>query len=215
MLLRGHGLVELGRSERQDRFKIKINRDLNFRTLSNQPRPITFDTMWPFTGKIDNQREMDDAIPHTIISGIRLDSSSPAFHPHLLIALNTTLPTSLKRHPPSSSPCAIHVDIALPDSLFLDRDELRDALLDLDWSVTPSTIDIERAVRPGEPLSHLSLNVPPDRGNLDIPLHARYQQPNEAGYVVVPLFKGGQSGDIRGAWWCANGGESASVYIAQ
>lgn len=90
------------------------------------------------------------------------------------------------------------------------------------WALSPDVIDIERAVHAHPPSafreSDLSLTI--DRTSqeetgaekgasvselvteveLDLPLHARYLQPNQPGYEEVQVLR-----DIQGGWVCPGG----------
>lgn len=136
----------------------------------------------------------------------------PSFHLPLRFTVSTAYPT----HTAQNTSCGLHFDISVPDAVFFDRDELRDALHSFDWTLEPTNIDIERAIKPSAPISHLHLTTRDDfwggeRSNSDgeekkvkIPMHARYLSPNEDGRETVWLFSGGQSGEVRGGWVCGS-----------
>lgn len=133
-------------------------------------------------------------------------------HPPLRFTVDTTSPAYPSEA--SSSECKLHLDLSLPDALFIDRDELRDHLHGLEWKLEPDVVDIERPVRFDLPLSRLRLS-PSDEiweeagvGALEmqvkIPLHARYLEPSESGRRLVWLFSGGDTGELRGGWVCGH-----------
>jgi hypothetical protein len=143
---------------------------------------------------------------------IDLQPLRSSLHPTLRFTINTTVP-----HHASSSRCRLHLDLSFPDSLFVDRDELRDSLLDsVEWELQPEDIDIERAVKPDARLSHLRISpvyAADPKGDsratnvhnemqVKVPLHARYLAPNEEGHELVWLFAGERTGEMRGAWVC-------------
>jgi hypothetical protein len=156
---------------------------------------------------------------HTIVplasGSIALLPFRPSFHLPLRFTVNAKDPSHASESVPS--PCRLHLDISLPDAVFYDRDELRDALPDFEWTLRPDVIDIERPVQPSAPLSHLHL-APTDRffsrkprdgeefgeRKVKIPIHARYLEPNAAGLDTIWLFSGVGSGQVKGGWVCGN-----------
>jgi len=135
-------------------------------------------------------------------------------HPSLRFTLNTTLP-SFSDFLSVRQGCHIHLDLSFPDALFIDREELRDTLGDIAWTLEPDFIDIERPVLPRGPdgehpqaMSHLYLEMRhiddkyTEETKVKVPLHARYLAPREDGHETVWLFSGGQSGEVRGGWVC-------------
>lgn len=121
---------------------------------------------------------------------------SPALHPHLLVSLPTA---------PDAEDCRYHLSLSFPDSIFVDRDEIKD-LWDkgggVAWSLSPPEIDIERPVRGDqEEAVRLYIEVASTVQSLDIPLHARYLRPNSAGREEVQLF--GERGEAVGGWACS------------
>ncbi|WOO81016.1 uncharacterized protein LOC62_03G004544 [Vanrija pseudolonga] len=121
---------------------------------------------------------------------------------------------------PQQAPCILHLTVTLSDALFPDPAELADlfgapsstpltasspsspsleAGLDRTrWHAEPSVIDIERPLAPGS--VSLSLAIPVRSGDaleLEIPLHARYLPPDEAGVVNVTAVE-----QISGDWTC-------------
>jgi hypothetical protein len=131
-------------------------------------------------------------------------AQGPAFHPHLLIAL----PESEPRPSPAST---YHVSFNLPDAIFVDRDEIIDlwgqedssagtSRRRIEWNLSPKKIDIERPVRNTTEVSTLRLAFS-GVDVLDVPLHARYLEPNDHGFEVVSLF--GDEG-VKTGWDCAS-----------
>jgi len=127
---------------------------------------------------------------------------APASHPHLLIALPDSEPASRDR---------FHVSFTLPDSIFVDRDELIDiwgqgAGSRVQWALTPDKIDIERPITNATERSNLRVGW--SEGQLDVPLHVRYLEPNDVGPEVVTLF---QEHDVKAGWSCVGlGGKPMS-----
>ena len=135
-------------------------------------------------------------------------------HPSLRFTLNTTLP-SISDFLSIRQGCHVHLDLSFPDALFIDREELRDTLGDVSWTLEPDFIDIERPVLPNGPdgerseeLAHLYLEIKhiddkyTEETVVKVPLHARYLEPREGGHETVWLFAGGSSGEVRGGWVC-------------
>jgi hypothetical protein len=123
-------------------------------------------------------------------------AEAPASHPHLLITLPATKPAyrdTFDRY---------HVSFNLPDSIFVDRHELMDLWGQgdrLQWELTPEKIDIERPI--SNTTEYSTLRIGWVAGELDIPLHVRYLEPNDNGSEVVDLFlKDG----VKAGWDCAS-----------
>jgi hypothetical protein len=124
----------------------------------------------------------------------------------------TILPPARSLHPalriplPSSPPsegCRAHIDLTLPDALFPDRNELLDKWSlpggPIAWTLTPEVIDIERPVEvDGSGGSLLRLELDGSMREVEVPLHARYLQPDDSGEreVVIDHF--------QGAWVCGD-----------
>ena len=129
-------------------------------------------------------------------------AQAPAFHPHLLI----TLPKLQSRPSPAST---YHVSFTLPDAIFVDRDEIIDlwgqsssagsSRRKIEWDLLPKNIDIERPVRNTTEVTSLRLAFS-GMNVLDIPLHARYLEPNDHGAESIALF---QDGAAQAGWDCA------------
>ena len=133
----------------------------------------------------------------------------PSFHLPLRFNVNSTLPDD-----PDLQACRFHLDIPLPDALFIDPDEVRDALRPgVEWSLEPDVIDIERPVQVDAEPTHLYLSLPgplatgAEAGsvlrldtNVKVPMHARYLEPNDHGRETVWLFA--EEAPLRGAWVC-------------
>jgi hypothetical protein len=123
-------------------------------------------------------------------------AEAPASHPHLLVILPATKPASRDksdRH---------HVSFSLPDSIFVDRHELIDLWGQggrVEWELSPEKIDIERPV--SNTTEYSTLRVGWLDGELDIPLHVRYLEPNVKGSEVVNLFR---EDNVRAGWNCAS-----------
>jgi hypothetical protein len=86
------------------------------------------------------------------------------------------------------------VEITLPDAFFIDRDELGTGV---DWELTLG-VDIERPEKEGE---GVVLQLRMDTDTVDIPMHARYLAPNEAGRRGVEVVASARAG-----WKCGQGG---------
>jgi hypothetical protein len=152
---------------------------------------------------------------HPIRAGsVSITPLRPSFHPPLIINYNAT-----SSHPrtdilgsaahTSSQSCRLHLEVTLPDEVFVDRDELADGLHSIPWRLSPNTIDIERpSLNEGlstqdVPMSRLRLDLGSrPEGRVKIPMHARYVEPSESGLREVWLMAGGESGDVFGAWLC-------------
>jgi hypothetical protein len=121
-------------------------------------------------------------------------AEAPASHPHLLITLPATKPAHrgiFDRY---------HVSFNLPDSIFVDRHELIDLWGQggrVEWELTPEEIDIERPV--SNTTEYSTLRVGWVDGELDIPLHVRYLEPNNKGSEVVNLFL---KDKVKAGWGC-------------
>jgi hypothetical protein len=133
----------------------------------------------------------------------------PSFHPHLRLALNTSLPQTL-----SSSSCSLHLTLHLPDALFLDLSSPSDHFASQAvsfWSLSPKTVDIERPVQPHhtEVAQTLELRIHEGDGmvDLDIPMHARYLAPNSFGYEGIVLPKD----PLTAGWRCRYLGPSLTL----
>lgn len=151
---------------------------------------------------------------------------TPSLHPHLLVH-GTPSPSPYDAH--QQGPCFLRLDLAIPDALFPDPDELADlwGAPDIDhgdlvytdaplagpsssrlsWTLSPRVIDIERPLLPDSPLVNLTVVVPLDRDDkavdVDIPLHIRYLPPSpEAGWDVPVFGQGG--GNVRRVWVCGH-----------
>lgn len=136
-----------------------------------------------------------------------------SFHPSLRFTLNSTSPSPSSYA--SSSSCILHLELSFPDALFIDRDELRDSLHRIEWTLDPDVIDIERPVRSDVPLSRLRISPSVSSCASDeiicdasvemqvkIPMHGRYLEPDNSGHRLVWLFAGEESGELRGGWVC-------------
>ena len=121
-------------------------------------------------------------------------AEAPASHPHLLITLPATKPAhrdTLDRY---------HVSFNLPDSIFVDRHELIDLWGQggrVEWDLTPEKIDIERPI--SNTTEYSTLRVGWFDGELDIPLHVRYLEPNDKGSEMVNLFR---EDGVKAGWDC-------------
>jgi hypothetical protein len=121
-------------------------------------------------------------------------AEAPASHPHLLITLPATKPAhrdTLDRY---------HVSFNLPDSIFVDRHELIDLWGQggrVEWDLTPEKIDIERPI--SNTTEYSTLRVGWFDGELDIPLHVRYLEPNDQGSEVINLFR---EDGVKAGWNC-------------
>jgi hypothetical protein len=120
-------------------------------------------------------------------------AEAPASHPHLLITLPATKPAhrdTFDRY---------HVSFNLPDSIFFDRHELIELWSQgqVEWELTPEKIDIERPV--SNTTEYSTLRVGWVAGELDIPLHVRYLEPNDKGSEVINLFR---DDGVKAGWGC-------------
>jgi hypothetical protein len=121
-------------------------------------------------------------------------AEAPASHPHLLITLPATKPAhrdTLDRY---------HVSFNLPDSIFVDRHELIDLWGQggrVEWDLTPEKIDIERPI--SNTTEYSTLRVSWFDGELDIPLHVRYLEPNDEGSELVNVFR---EDAVKAGWDC-------------
>ena len=121
-------------------------------------------------------------------------AEAPASHPHLLVTLPATKPASRDTFD------RVHVSFTLPDSIFVDRHELMDLWGQggrVQWELTPETVDIERPI--SNTTKYSNLRVGWVDGELDIPLHVRYLEPNNVGSEVVDLF---QKDRVKAGWDC-------------
>ena len=122
-------------------------------------------------------------------------AEAPASYPHLLITLPATKPASRDTFD------RYHVSFTLPDSIFVDRHELIDIWGHghgrVEWILTPEKIDIERPI--SNTTEYSTLRVGWVDGELDIPLHVRYLEPNDDGSEVVNLFR---KDDVKAGWGC-------------
>jgi len=139
----------------------------------------------------------------------RASIPSASLHPHLQLKIDT---------PPGPEQCDLRLSLSLPDSLFIDPFELPGAISSSSkiagWSITPDVIDIERPVASqrkgkwkaveaeGEQTLSLELTHAFDSLNLDLPLHARYLAPSEAGEETVTLFGADGQGCLQVSWSC-------------
>jgi hypothetical protein len=92
------------------------------------------------------------------------------------------------------------VSFNLPDSIFVDRHELIDLWGQrgrVEWDLTPEKIDIERPI--SNTTEYSTLQVGWFDGELDIPLHVRYLEPNDNGSEVVNLFR---EDGVKAGWDC-------------
>ena len=201
-----------------------VAHDLTELSPSTVSRPTHY-PMFPFAD------EAADAAVHGEPSVIPLAPQSIEFqplrsssHPSLRFTLNTTYP-SFSDFLSVRQGCHIHLDLSFPDVLFVDREELRDAMGNISWTLEPDYIDIERPERPhgvdgehSEALSHLYLEMKhiddkyTEETRVKIPLHARYLAPREEGHETVWLFAGGQSGELRGGWVCGTDPHKSEFY---
>jgi hypothetical protein len=103
--------------------------------------------------------------------------------------------------PPPKDGCKYHLSLQLPDSIFVDRDEIKDlwSTETVSWSLSPANIDIERPVRNGTAPVRLELDMNPQISALDIPLHTRYLRPNAEGREEVVVFA---QGAVQDGWAC-------------
>jgi hypothetical protein len=132
---------------------------------------------------------------HQVMSDFDLHLTG-SLHPHLVVSAR-----------PPSDDCVLHLELVIPDALFPDPDELADlwgSSREVEWSIQPKVVDIERPVRSSAPPVVLSLTARTQERVLDIPLHARYLPPTpEGGHDVVVFGRGG--GHVRRAWSCGTG----------
>ena len=191
-----------------------IAHDLTELSPSTVSRPTHY-PMFPFAdGAADAAVHGEPSVIPLAPQSIEFQPLRSSSHPSLRFTLNTTYP-SLSDFLSVRQGCHIHLDLSFPDALFVDREELRDAMGDIQWTLEPDFIDIERPERPhgvdgehSEALSHLYLEMKhvddkyTEETRVKIPLHARYLAPREEGHETVWLFAGGQSGDLRGGWVC-------------
>lgn len=121
-------------------------------------------------------------------------AEAPASHPHLIITLPASKPAS------RVTTDRYHVSFTLPDSIFVDRHELIDlwgSAGRVEWDLTPEKIDIERPV--SNTTEYSTLRVAWVEGELDVPLHVRYLEPNHVGSEEVNLF---QKHGVKAGWNC-------------
>jgi hypothetical protein len=136
----------------------------------------------------------------------------PSFHLPLRFNINSTLPDH-----PDLQDCRLHLDVSLPDALFIDPDEIRDAMHPgIEWSLEPDVVDIERPVRLDADPTYLYLSLPAPAGadpgveeeegtgrldmTVKVPMHARYLRPNDHGRETIWLFT--EEEPLRGGWVC-------------
>ncbi|KIR27784.1 hypothetical protein I307_04686 [Cryptococcus deuterogattii 99/473] len=125
-----------------------------------------------------------------------------------------------------------HLEITLPDALFVDPDELNgkwplsyssEPTMHQasggnwevsDWKLDPPSVDIERPSFGSPALRHtLYLSMRPQaffeesdiksEVEMEIPLHARYLAPSDEGKRTL-LFPGDDGSEIRSGWTCAS-----------
>lgn len=169
---------------------------------------------------------------------IRLSFSQPSFHPVLHLTFNAPsfsvlddASNSVTEKIKSCEPVA-HLEIALPDALFVDPDELNgkwplsyssEPTMHQasggnwevsDWKLDPPSVDIERPSFGSPALRHtLYLSMRPQaffeesdiksEVEMEIPLHARYLAPSDEGKRTL-LFPGDDGSEIRSGWTCAS-----------
>ncbi|KAE8541604.1 hypothetical protein D1P53_001773 [Cryptococcus gattii VGV] len=169
---------------------------------------------------------------------IRLSLSQPSFHPVLHLTFNAPsfsvlddASNSVTEKIKSCEPVA-HLEIALPDALFVDPDELNgkwplssssEPTMHqasgsnwevFDWKLGPPSVDIERPSFGSPELRHtLYLSMRPQaffeesdiqsEVEMKIPLHARYLTPSDEGKRTL-LFPGDDGSEIRSGWTCAS-----------
>ncbi|OXG21391.1 hypothetical protein C367_04199 [Cryptococcus neoformans Ze90-1] len=168
---------------------------------------------------------------------ITLSFSQPSFHPVLHLTFNVPSISDLKDVSNSvferKKLCepVTHLEIALPDALFVDPDELsgkwplhsssESAMHQASegnwkvsgWGLTPPSVNIERPSFGNAALHHtLHVLVRPQaffeesdaKGGVgvEVPLHARYLAPRDEGRRTL-LFPGEDESEIRSGWTCA------------
>lgn len=169
---------------------------------------------------------------------ITLSFSQPSFHPVLHLTFNVPSISDLQDVSNSAvekkklcEPVA-HLEITLPDPLFVDPDELSgkwplhsssepamhqasgDNWKISGWGLNPPSVDIERPSLGNAALHHtLYLSVRPQtffeesdvKGEVEVevPLHARYLAPRDEGRRTVS-FPGEDESEIRSGWTCAS-----------
>lgn len=146
----------------------------------------------------------------------RLDVSvSPlksTFHPHLTL----TFPPRRNVDGDSAELCRIHLSLTLPDSLFVDPDELTGSWGTnlsgvISYDLHPRVIDIERPYRvaePDQPRIRVDVVLSNDVTSLSVPLHGRYLPPDETGYRQINVISGNGTvtadmGQLRAAHVCS------------
>lgn len=177
---------------------------INFGCLSGIQEPLIIWTTFKTSSRLHTSLGRGHQVAHTITNEmINLTlAQAPAFHPHLLI----TLPKLQSRPSPAST---YHVSLTLPDAIFVDRDEIIDlwgqsssagrSRRKIEWDLSPKNIDIERPVRNTTEVTSLRLAFS-GIDVLDVPLHARYLEPNDHGAESITLF---QDGAVEAGWDCA------------
>lgn len=140
---------------------------------------------------------------------------TPTFHPHLTLDFGA----QPGQERDSSESCRIHLSLTLPDSLFVDPDELAGSWASglsgvVSYDLDPCVIDIERPYRAAKseqtPI-RLDVVLSDDVTSLDVPLHGRYLPPDQTGYKQITVINGqgseeDDSGTLRAARLCSVGG---------